>query len=284
MSIFLGNLFNLENEEDENPESRDENILDRINEISPISRRNVINRLREIFEIRTRRRLYDDYSIDEDIENAIYNSNENFKQFSKENDIHFQNYPFLINWVDVENDFYDILSKYGFFGASIYTSLNKINKDSSNNLIVLISEMFSNYSKEENFEILKNFIYSLSQTPEMIYQMIKNKLILVKEIPVYLIILIIYEIFYFKFDDEQYLHYKKQKFILKSQFILINMINDDEYSSIFNEFFKGKPLQNLSKLNYKIEKERKKYLKHIKKMNNELILLKKGFKKENFLL
>ena len=284
MSIFLGNLFNLENEEDENPESRDENILDRINEISPISRRNVINRLREIFEIRTRRRLYDDYSVDEDIENAIYNSNENFKQFSKENDIHFQNYPFLINWVDVENDFYDILSKYGFFGASIYTSLNKINKDSSNNLIVLISEMFSNYSKEENFEILKNFICSLSQTPEMIYQMIKNKLILVKEIPVYLIILIIYEIFYFKFDDEQYLHYKKQKFILKSQFILINMINDDEYNSIYNDSFKGKPFQFLSKLNYKIQKERKKYLRHIKKMNKELVLLQKGFEKDKFFL
>ena len=284
MSIFLGNLFNLENEEDENPESRDENILDRINEISPISRRNVINRLREIFEIRTRRRLYDDYSVDEDIENAIYNSNENFKQFSKENDIHFQNYPFLINWVDVENDFYDILSKYGFFGASIYTSLNKINKDSSNNLIVLISEMFSNYSKEENFEILKNFICSLSQTPEMIYQMIKNKLILVKEIPVYLIILIIYEIFYFRFDQEQYFNYKKQKIVLKSQYSLLNMINDDEYSSIFNEFFKGKPLQNLSKLNYKIEKERKKYLKHIKKMNNELIIFKKEFKDTDFSL
>ena len=284
MSIFLGNLFSLENEEDENQESRDENILDRINEISPISRRNVINRLREIFEIRTRRRLYDDYSIDEDIENAIYNSNENFKQFSKENDIHFQNYPFLINWVDVENDFYDILSKYGFFGASIYTSLNKINKDSSNNLIVLISEMFSNYSKEENFEILKNFIYSLSQTPEMIYQMIKNKLILVKEIPVYLIILIIYEIFYFKFDDEQYLHYKKQKFILKSQFILINMINDDEYNSIYNDSFKGKPIQIFSNLNNKIKKERKKIIKHIKHINNELILFKKGFKKNNFLL
>ena len=284
MSIFLGNLFNLENEEDENQESRDENILDRINEISPISRRNVINRLREIFEIRTRRRLYDDYSIDEDIENAIYNSNENFKQFSKENDIHFQNYPFLINWVDVENDFYDILSKYGFFGASIYTSLNKINKDSSNNLIVLISEMFSNYSKEENFEILKNFIYSLSQTPEMIYQMIKNKLILVKEIPVYLIILIIYEIFYFKFDDEQYLHYKKQKFILKSQFILINMINDDEYNSIYNDSFKGKPIQILSKLNYNIKKERKKYLQHINKMNNDLLLMKNGFDTEKFSL
>ena len=104
MSIFLGNLFSLENEEDENQESRDENILDRINEISPISRRNVINRLREIFEIRTRRRLYDDYSIDEDIENAIYNSNENFKQFSKENDMNFRDYPFPINWVDIEND------------------------------------------------------------------------------------------------------------------------------------------------------------------------------------
>ena len=118
----------------------------------------------------------------------------------------------------------------------------------------------------------------------MINQMIDNKLILVKEIPVYLIILIIYEIFYFRFDQEQYFNYKKQKIVLKSQYSLLNMINDDEYSSIFNEFFKGKPLQNLSKLNYKIEKEIKKYLKHIKKMNNELIIFKKEFKDTDFSL
>ncbi len=280
------NLFNIE-EEDENRETFGHHLIERLHGMSPASRSNVLNRLREIFEIRTRRRLYDDYSIDEDMENAIYNSNENFKQFSKENDMNFRDYPFPINWVDIENDeneFYDILSKYGYFGVSIYTSLNKFKKVSSNNLIVLISELFCNYSKQENIELLKEFIFSLSQTPEKISQMIDNKLILVKEIPVYLIILIIYEIFYFKFDEEQYFNYKKQKIVLKSQYNLLNMINDDEYSSIFNEFFKGKPLQNLSKLDYKIEKERKKYLKHIKKMNNELILFKKEFKNSNFSL
>ena len=277
-------LLNIGNEEDENNESSGQTLRNRFQEIS---RANVLSRLRDFFERRNGRRLYDDYSVDEDMENAIYNSNENFKQFSNENDINFRNYPFPINWIDIENDeneFYNILSEYGFFGASIYTSLYKINKVSFHNLIDLISEMFYNYSKKENFEMLKDFIFSLSQTPEMIYQMIKNKLILVKEIPVYFIILIIYEIFYFKFDDELFFHYKKQKFILNSQFILINMINDNEYKTIYNRSFKGKPFRFLSKLNYKIQKERKKYLRHIKKMNKELVLLQKGFEKDKFFL
>ena len=131
---------------------------------------------------------------------------------------------------------------------------------------------------------LKEFIFSLPQTPEMIYKMIKNKCILVKEIPVYLIMLIIYEIFYFFHDNGQYNNYNNQKLILKGQYTLINMINDDEYKSIYEDSFKGKPIQMLSKLNYNIKKERKKYLKHINKMNNNLLLTKRGFDIEKFCL
>jgi hypothetical protein len=267
-------------EDDENREYTGQNLLERLQDMSPTSRSNVLSRLREIFEIRTRRRLYDDYSVDEDMENAIYNSNENFKQFSKENDINFRNYPFPINWVEIENDeneYYYILSKYGYFGVSIYTQLNKIKKVTLNNLIVLIAEMFSSFLKKESVEKLKEFIFSLPQTPEMIYKMIKNKFILVKEIPVYLIMLIIYEIFYFFHYNEQFNNYNNQKLILKSQYALINMINDDEYKTIYDDSFKGKPIQILSKLNYNIKKERKKYLQHINKMNNDLLLMKNGF-------
>ena len=262
-------------------------LLNRFHDLSPTSRSNVLNRLRLMFESRARRRLYDEYSDDEDMENAIYNSNNNFKQFSKENDINFRNYPFNINWVEIENDeneYYYILSKYGYFGVSIYSHLNNIKKLTSNNndLIVLIAEMFSTFLKKENFEKVKDFIYSLSQTPEMIYNMIKKKLILVKEIPVFIIMLIILEIFYFKYDNEEYKNHEKQKYILKSQFTLINMINDDEYQKIYNESFKGKPVKILRKLNYHMKKERKLYLKHINQMNNDLILLKKGFDVKNF--
>ena len=274
-------------EDDENRENSGQNLLERLQDMSPTSRSNVLSRLREIFEIRARRRLYDDYSVDEDMENAIYNSNENFKQFSKENDINFRNYPFPINWVEIENDeneYYYILSKYGYFGASIYTQLNKIKKVTLNNLIVLIAEMFSSFLKKESLEKLKEFIFSLPQTPEMIYKMIKNKFILVKEIPVYLIMLIIYEIFYFSHDNEQFNNYNNQKLILKSQYTLINMINDDEYKTIYDDSFKGKPIQILSKLNYTIKKERKKYLQHINKMNNDLLLMKSGFDIEKFSL
>jgi hypothetical protein len=274
-------------EDDENREYTGQNLLERLQDMSPTSRSNVLSRLREIFEIRTRRRLYDDYSVDEDMENAIYNSNENFKQFSKENDINFRNYPFPINWVEIENDeneYYYILSKYGYFGVSIYTQLNKIKKVTLNNLIVLIAEMFSSFLKKESVEKLKEFIFSLPQTPEMIYKMIKNKFILVKEIPVYLIMLIIYEIFYFSHDNEQFNNYNNQKLILKSQYTLINMINDDEYKTIYDDSFKGKPIQILSKLNYNIKKERKKYLQHINKMNNDLLLMKSGFDIEKFSL
>jgi hypothetical protein len=271
----LESILNSVNEEENISSGMD--LLNRFHDLSPTSRSNVLNRLRLMFESRARRRLYDEYSDDEDMENAIYNSNNNIKQFSKENDINFRNYPFNINWVEIENDeneYYYILSKYGYFGVSIYSHLNNIKKVSSDNLIELIVEMFSTFLKKENFEKLKKFIYSLSQTPEMIYKMINQKLILVKEIPVFLIMLIILEIFYFTYEPEQYKNYEKQKFILKSQFALINMINDDEYKKIYNDFFKGKPSKNLRKLNYKIKKERKQYLKHIKQMNNDLILLK----------
>ena len=282
----LENVLNVV-EDDENTEYTGQNLLERLQGMSPTSRSNVLSRLREIFELRTRRRLYDDYSVDEDMENAIYNSNENFKQFSKENDINFRNYPFPINWVEIEkdeNEYYYILSKYGYFGASIYTQLNKIKKFTLNNLIVLIVGMFSNFLKKEKIDELKEFIFSLPQTPEMIYKMIKNKFILVKEIPVYLIMLIIYEIFYFFHDNGQYNNYNNQKLILKGQYTLINMINDDEYKSIYEDSFKGKPIQMLSKLNYNIKKERKKYLKHINKMNNNLLLTKRGFDIEKFCL
>jgi hypothetical protein len=112
--------------------------------------------------------------------------------------------------------------------------------------------------------------------------MIKKKLILVKEIPVFIIMLIVLEIFYFKYDNEEYKNHEKQKYILQSQFTLINMINDDEYQKIYDESFKGKPVKILRKLNYHMKKERKLYLKHINQMNNDLILLKKGFDVKNF--
>ncbi len=281
----LESILNSVNEEENISSGMD--LLNRFHDLSPTSRSNVLNRLRLMFESRARRRLYDEYSDDEDMENAIYNSNNNIKQFSKENDINFRNYPFNINWVEIENDeneYYYILSKYGYFGASIYTQLNKIKKVTLNNLIVLIAEMFSSFLKKESLEKLKEFIFSLPQTPEMIYKMIKNKFILVKEIPVYLIMLIIYEIFYFSHDNEQFNNYNNQKLILKSQYTLINMINDDEYKTIYDDSFKGKPIQILSKLNYNIKKERKKYLQHINKMNNDLLLMKNGFDTEKFSL
>ena len=125
----------------------------------------------------------------------------------------------------------------------------------------LVSE---NEDQEKDDKDLITFIH---KSPEInqIYNLIKKKIIMFKEIPIYLIILKIYEIYYL-YKDERI----KIIDLLKYQYLLISYMTDDEFNEIFQEHFKGKvssifrKLVNLIGNQLELPNIRKKYINHIK--------------------
>jgi hypothetical protein len=86
-----------------------------------------------------------------------------------------------------------------------------------------------------------------------------------KEIPIFLIIIKIYEI-YFLYKD----HEDKIIELLKYQYLLLTYITDDEYNEIFQTHYKGKVSSIFRKLvslignQLEFPNTKKKYINHIK--------------------
>ena len=182
------------------------------------------------------------------------NSNEN-PNFMKEKDINFRLYPFYINWKKLEtneSDYYHIFIHFGYFGASIYSLFKeKLSIITVKNIIYVFStfiydRLLAKDNKEESGKkIINNFFEKLPNYDEL-YQLIKKKIIMMKEVPIILIILKIFEI-YFLIQK----NYKEIEKILKSEYLLGTYLTNEEYDEIYNNHFKGK----VSKIFIKIEDE-----------------------------
>ena len=248
-------------------ESEDNNNDSEINnELISRSETNLINIRYELA------RLYQRHI--EECEDLIVPETNKNPNFMLEKDMKYNLYPFYINWKKLEaneNNYFDMFVHYGYFGVSIYSSFREIYQNiTKTNIIYLFSSFCydflvnENQEQEKNEKELKLFISKLPDN-KIMYRLIKKKVLMFKEIPIYLIILKIYEI-YFLYKGEE----SKINELLKYQYLLISYLTEDEYTEIYQNHFKGKVSSLFRKLVILIGKQlelpntRKKYINHIK--------------------
>ena len=196
--------------------------------------------------------------------------------FMLEKDMKFNLYPLYINWKKIEeneNSYFDMFVHFGYFGAAIYSSLREFYSNITNkNIIYLFSSFCYDFLVNENEEQdkkdkekeMENMIFKLPEK-NIIFKLIKNKVIMFKEIPLFIIILKMHEI-YFLYKEE----ITKTIELLKYQYLLITYMTDDEYIEIFQNHFKGKvssifrELVSLIGNQMELPNTRKKYINHFK--------------------
>ncbi len=248
-------------------ESEDNNNDSEINnELISRSETNLINIRYELA------RLYQRHI--EECEDLIVPETNKNPNFMLEKDMKYNLYPFYINWKKLEanaNNYFDMFVHYGYFGVSIYSSFREIYQNiTKTNIIYLFSSFCydflvnENQEQEKNEKELKLFISKLPDN-KIMYRLIKKKVLMFKEIPIYLIILKIYEI-YFLYKNEE----KNIIDLLKYQYLLMTYLTDDEYQEIYQNHFKGKVSSIFKKLVYLIGNQlefpntKNKYINHIK--------------------
>ena len=217
-------------------ESEDNNDSESNNELISRSETNLIN-------IRYELARYFQRHIEE-CEDLIVPETNNNPNFMHEKDMKYNLYPFYINWKKLEaneNNYYDMFVHYGYFGVSVYSSFRDIYPNiTKTNIIYLFSSFCYDFLVNENQEQEKNekeLTSFLTQLPEnkIIYKLIKKKIIMFKEIPIYLLILKIYEIYFlYKVQESKLLE------LLKYQYLLISYMTDEEYKEIYQNHFKGR--------------------------------------------
>ena len=236
-------------------------------DLEPLSRRNINSIRNEI--IRLIRMRY----IDMEVQNSqVKNNNPNFMQ---EEDMKYNLYPLYINWKKIEerkNEYYGIFIHYGYFGAAVFSSFKMIDYSINltyKNIIETFSTMCSEFllnskDKESDSKEAREFMNLLPDI-NIIISLIKNKILMFKEIPMYILILKIYEIYYI-YDKE------KQKLVelMKYQYLLISYLKDNEYKKLFEKNFGEKIKSVFDKIvdtlgkKYELPNSKKKYINHIK--------------------
>ena len=238
-----------------------------------------LNRSQRIFSIENysdehsiiyfRRNNRNHFQIEQPELNEIKSNNENF---IKEKDIKFNLYPLYINWKKIEtkskeNNYFNILKLFGYFGEAIYEILveafHKVDNDNNdyythNNFI---SELGKLYKKEYNKEEIEknNFFIKIMNINEDVISLVRNKIIIFKEIPIFLII--------FKFYQSIYSALNEKKNIIESlkyQFIILSYLKNDEYETIYNKYLKKFKIGRYLGFNI-FQRNKDEYIKQIKK-------------------
>ena len=232
--------------------------------------------------------IYENRERDSDKVNLkeIKSNNDNFIQ---EKNIKFELYPLFINWKKIEtreekNEDFNIFKLFGYFGAAIFELLKQVNGNKEYNYKNFISEL-NNYKKvfrkrqlEEN-----EFYKKLFDIYDKVVSLIKNKIIIFKEISVFITVLRLYENYFFAMNDITTLIET-----LKMQFIIINKLEENEYKKIYDSYFKKYKIYSddsedeyendiwLWQRNNYFPKSRKNYINHLKiifkKKKNQIIL------------
>ena len=150
----------------------------------------------------------------------------NNKNLIQEKDIKFGLYPLYINWKKIEskllyNSHYNIFRVFGYFGSAIYNILidafpnNQIFYKSKYLLIKLLLIYKENYNKDE---IKENIFYKkLIKVYNEVISLIENKIIIFKEISVFIVVMKLYETYFITIDDKE-----KLKEVLKYQFMILS--------------------------------------------------------------
>ncbi len=206
-----------------------------------------------------------------EIENEnISNSNPNFM---KEQDMNFRLYPFYINWKKLETNessYFRAFIKFGYFGASIYSSFKeKYPSLRSDNILYVLSNFISEYllnedSKDEvSQKMIKDFFEKIPNLDD-ICNLIMKKIIMFKEVPIILLVLKIYEIKYMIQKN----NFELEK-ILKIEYLLGTYLTNEEYNEVYKHY-EGEINRIFRKLvkengrEYELPKAKGQYFNHIK--------------------
>ena len=211
-----------------------ENIDDYIINRNPVS----INRpsLSHLFPL-----FFFERRIEQPILKEMKSENENFM---KEKDIKFGLYPLYINWKKIEekpfeneiNIYYNVFKLFGYFGEAVFEILieayPKNDYYSHNNFLYELNLLCKKEYKKEEIET-NNFYKKLMNIYKDVSSLVKNKVIIFKEIPVFLLIFKIYQLFFSCLKDDK-------NFVesLKNQFLILSYIKNDEYKKIYKYHLK----------------------------------------------
>ena len=192
--------------------------------------------------------LFPNYSFETDRERdrnesgKIKEIKSNNECFVNENNIKYNLYPLYINWKKIEskslnNSYYNVFKLFGFFGEAIFNIIKEANDEDKdyyhhrNFLSELNFYNTKNYSMEE---IKENRLFKrLIRIYEDVISLIKNTLILYKEISVYLIVMRLYENYFLTIDDTT-----NALEVLKMQFKIISNMKNNEYKKIYKAYYK----------------------------------------------
>ena len=233
-------------------------------------------RISNIEELQFRLRRYFRRHIEECEDEAIIEEENNANtnpNFMKEQDMNFRLYPFYINWKKLEANepsYYRTFIHFGYFGASVYSSFKeKYPNLSLDNILFVLSSFISEYllSKDNKDEasqkVIKDYFEKIPNLDD-ICELIKKKIIMLKEVPMILLVLKIYEINYM--IQKNNVELEK---VLKAEYLLGTYLTDEEYNDI-NKHYKGKINKLFKKLvedygkEYKLPKTKEQYFNHIK--------------------
>ena len=220
-------------------------------------------RLRRIFQRHLEER--EDELIKED------NSNPNFMQ---EKEMNFRLYPFYINWKKIEaneSGYYRIYLHFGFFGSAVFSAFKeKYPSLDVNNILYVLSSFLSenllssDSKSESNQKIIKEFFEKMPNI-EILGELIQKKIIMIREVPMILLVLKIFEIYYMK--DKKYEDIEK---VLKYEYLLGTYLTDNEYKEIYQNHYKGKIGKTFKKVvethgkDYELPKTKNRFVNHIK--------------------
>jgi hypothetical protein len=233
-------------------------------------------RISNIEELQFRLRRYFRRHIEECEDEAIIEEENNANtnpNFMKEQDMNFRLYPFYINWKKLEANepsYYRTFIHFGYFGASVYSSFKeKYPNLSLDNILFVLSSFISEYllSKDNKDEasqkVIKDYFEKIPNLDDMC-ELIQKKIIMLKEVPMILLVLKIYEINYMLQKNNVELEK-----VLKAEYLLGTYLTDEEYTDI-NKHYKGKINKLFKKLveengkEYKLPKTKEQYFNHIK--------------------
>jgi hypothetical protein len=199
------------------------------------------------------------------------NSNPNFML---EKDMNFRLYPFYINWKKVEaneSGYYRIFVHFGYFGVSVYSSFKeKYPSLDVNNILYVLASFVSEYllskdnKSESSQKLIKEYFEKMPKL-ENLCELIQKKIIMLKEVPLILLVLKIYEIHFML----QKLNEDVEK-VLKNEYLLGTYLDENEFKNIYQTHFKGKISKSFKKVvetngkDYELPKTKAKFLNHIK--------------------
>ena len=237
------------------------------------------------------RRIFMRYVEEREDEEYKEETSEN-PNFMQETNMKFRLYPLYINWKKIEHNeqgYYRVFLRYGYFGSAIFSSFkDKYPSLDAKNLFSVLAEFVSeNFFKkninnslqdnkndnmnEEEDKKVREFFDKLPKINDLI-NLIENKIIMMKEVSLLILILKIYEIYFIinKYNNDIIN-------VLKYEYLLLSYLSDEEYKDIYNNHFKGKISKIFKKIsetngkNYILPKTKLKFVNHIKsvyKSNN----------------